>query len=221
MATEKTKLNISEFFRELQSLNYVLVKKPEPFPRYYEGSDLDIICDDKKTLIQHNVPAKKIAVWVPFETAPDKRKLNISTNLAQKLNGRFVVGFVGAHFEPNIVSVENIIQIAKDPNNKDIIFLILGKVSDAFVTRKGIPSNVIFKGFVNDLDSYLKICNAFLNPKTVCDTGVEIKMFDYLKFKKPIITTEIGARGFENFKYTIISPIDEFSCKIRAVFNEQ
>ena len=52
MKLEKTKLNIKEFFENLNNLNYILVKKPDHFPNYYVGSDLDIICNDKKTLIQ-------------------------------------------------------------------------------------------------------------------------------------------------------------------------
>lgn len=183
-----------------------------------------VICvsnEDKKILIQHNVPSAKIFVWVPFETASAKKKLKIPRQLEHQLKDKFVVGFVGAHFEPNIISVENIIQIAKNSHNKDITFLILGKVCDAFKNRKDLPDNVILNGFVNDLDSYLSVCDAFVNPKTVCDTGVEIKMFDYLKFNKPIITTEIGARGFENFKDVIISSIDQFSDKIEAIIDEQ
>ncbi len=46
------KINIAEIFKEIEDLNYILIKKPEHFPAYYTGSDLDIICDNKKELIQ-------------------------------------------------------------------------------------------------------------------------------------------------------------------------
>jgi glycosyltransferase involved in cell wall biosynthesis len=183
-----------------------------------------VICmsnEDKKVLIHQRVPSKKISVWVPFGTVSAEMKLKIPTQLGRKLKDKFVVGFLGANFEPNVMSVENIIQIARNLENKAIVFLILGKVCDAFKNRKDLPDNIILKGFVSNVDSYLSLCDAFFNPKTVCDTGIEIKMFDYLKFNKPIITTEIGARGFENFKGIIISSIDEFSSKINALLRSK
>ncbi|MEM3442378.1 MAG: glycosyltransferase family 4 protein [Candidatus Bathyarchaeia archaeon] len=139
--------------------------------------------------------------------------LKIPAQLKCKLEGKFVVGFVGAHFEPNIVSVENIIKTAKKVD-EDVVFLVLGRVCDAFRNRHDIPENVILKGFVQDLDSYLSLCDAFINPKTICDTGVEVKMFDYLKFDKPIIATRIGARGFEKFKNVVICDLESFPSKI-------
>jgi len=48
----KPQINISNIFNEIKDLNYILIKKSEHFPNYYTGSDLDIICDDKKTLIR-------------------------------------------------------------------------------------------------------------------------------------------------------------------------
>ncbi|MCK4386485.1 MAG: hypothetical protein KAV41_00130 [Candidatus Pacebacteria bacterium] len=46
------KLNIIDFIKQIENLNYIIIKKPEHFPDYYTGSDLDIICDNKKDLIQ-------------------------------------------------------------------------------------------------------------------------------------------------------------------------
>jgi len=47
------KLNIVDFIKQIENLNYIIIKKPEHFPEYYTGSDLDIICDDKRELIQN------------------------------------------------------------------------------------------------------------------------------------------------------------------------
>jgi len=52
MRNNKKQLNIKSFMMNLIDLNYVLIKKPDYFPEYYPGSDLDIICDNKKILIQ-------------------------------------------------------------------------------------------------------------------------------------------------------------------------
>ncbi|MEM5829579.1 MAG: glycosyltransferase [Candidatus Aenigmatarchaeota archaeon] len=182
-----------------------------------------VIClsdNDKKILIHHKVSPKKISVLLPFYITRKKRKLKPPKKLKQILKDKFVIGFVGAKFEPNIISVRNIIKIAKKLEDKNIVFLILGKVCDVFKKRENIPSNVILKGFVKDLDSYLSLCDAFINPKTICDTGVEIKIFDYLKFNKPIISTEMGARGFEKFKNIIITDnFDELNKKILELTN--
>jgi glycosyltransferase involved in cell wall biosynthesis len=84
-----------------------------------------------------------------------------------------------------------------------IVFLIIGNVSEAF-NNDNIPPNIIFTGYVDDLDSYLYLCDAFLNLKTTTHTGIETKMFDYLKFDKPVIATQIGSSGFENNRNLII-----------------
>jgi len=52
MNADDKKLNIKDFFKKFENINYILVKKPEHFPNYYKGSDLDIFCDNKKSLIQ-------------------------------------------------------------------------------------------------------------------------------------------------------------------------
>lgn len=173
-----------------------------------------IICathKDKEVLIKEgNISFKKMKVWLPLSKKNIKVNADkIPNKLKKELRGKYVIGFVGTNFEPNIIAVKNILKIAKKVS-KDVVFLIIGSVNKAFIYKKQIPPNVIFTGYVNDLDSYLALCNAFINPKTTSDTGIEIKMFDYLKFNKPIISTEIGARGFENFKNTIIvKDIDE------------
>jgi len=137
--------------------------------------------------------------------------------LYYKLKGKFVIGFIGSYFKPNIIAVENIIRIAKEvPEN--VVFLVIGSVSKAFENRMNIPPNVIFTGYVDDLDAHLALCDVFINPKTTSDTGMEIKMFDYLKFNKPIISTEMGARGFEDFKNVVIVPIEKMAEVIKKLY---
>ena len=123
--------------------------------------------------------------------------------MKQKLRANFVVGFIGTNFGPNIVSVRSIIDIAKKMLDSKIVFLIIGNVSEPFY-NDNIPTNVIFTGYVDDLDSYLYLCDAFLNLKTTSHTGLEAKMFDYLKFDKPIIATQMGSSGFENNRNVIV-----------------
>jgi hypothetical protein len=159
-------------------------------------NDFDIL----RLIIDHN----KMDVWIPINRKyPSKSSIDIDEVLKQKLRDNFVIGFVGTNFGPNIVSVRNIIDIANNMLDSKIVFLIIGNVSEAFRNHK-IPTNIVFTGYVDDLNSYLYVCDAFLNLKTTTHTGVEIKMFDYLKFDKPIITTRIGSSGFENNENLIV-----------------
>jgi Glycosyl transferases group 1 len=153
-----------------------------------------------KPVIDYN----KMDVWIPINRKyPTKSSIDIDQVLKQKLRDNFVIGFVGTNFGPNIVSVENIIDIANNMVDNKIVFLIMGNVSEAF-RNHNIPTNIVFTGYVDDLDSYLYVCDAFLNLKTTTHTGIEIKMFDYLKFDKPIIATPIGSSGFENNENLIV-----------------
>jgi glycosyltransferase involved in cell wall biosynthesis len=153
-----------------------------------------------KEAIDHN----KMRIWIPInQSYRNKCQPNIAQALEQTLRDNFVVGFVGTNFGPNIVSVRNIIDVAEKMLDNNIVFIVIGNVSEAFHNDK-IPSNIIFTGYVDDLDSYLSMCDAFLNLKTTTHTGIEIKMFDYLKFGKPIIVTKMGSSGFENNRNLIV-----------------
>jgi hypothetical protein len=165
-----------------------------------------VICASKndfnilKEVIDHN----RMDVWIAInQKFQDKVSIDVDHTLKQRLSNNFVVGFIGTNFSPNIASVRNIIDIAEKMLENKIIFLIVGNVSEAFY-NDNIPANMIFTGYVNDMDSYLYLCDAFLNLKTTSHTGIEIKMFDYLRFDKPIITTQIGSSGFEKSKNLII-----------------
>jgi Glycosyl transferases group 1/Glycosyltransferase Family 4 len=165
-----------------------------------------VICASKNdfNILKEVIDHDKMDVWVPANHKYlDKPSIDIDQALKQKLGNNFVIGFVGTNFSPNIVSVRNIIDIAKKMLDSKIVFLIIGNVSQAF-DNNNIPTNIIFTGYVDDLDSYLYLCDAFLNLKTTTHTGIEIKMFDYLKFDKPIIATPIGSSGFENSRNVIV-----------------
>jgi len=169
-----------------------------------------IICfnqKDKEKLIMNGVLSSKVIVW-KFHKKPqifskdkylDKLPLKIR-NLVKKSP---IVCFLGANYAPNIIAVKHILKIAKEIPN--IIFLIVGSVGNMFkYERKNIPKNVIFTGYVEDIKPYLSVADVFLNLKLTSDTGIEAKMFDYLEYGKPILSTKIGTRGFEQYKNVLI-----------------
>lgn len=168
--------------------------------------------NDRATIINEGINREKIKMWVPQSN--DKSRVKIRT----EYSGKFVVGYLGSNFKPNIVAVRIILKLAKEV--PDAIFLIVGKVNEAFEGQK-IPKNVIMKGHAPDLDSSLSCCDIFINPKITSDTGAEMKMLDYLRHSKKIIATEIGARGFESEKNIIICGPDQMKAKIREVIGSQ
>ena len=184
-----------------------------------------IICsnrNDYELLMAESINPDKMIVWIPLA---EKQKEYMSscapTSLKRTLQDKFVVGFVGTNFAPNIVSVNNIIEIAKELVDTRIVFLILGNVSASF-EKEALPENIIMMGYVDNLHTYLSICDAFLNLKTTSNTGMETKMYDYLVYKKPILATSVGASGFEdNANLRIISDLINVPMLLKKMANEK
>lgn len=152
-------------------------------------------------------------------------KLGISTEMLVPLNVKCGVSvldlkkkeklklcFLGSFASQNIIAVKALFKIAPLLSSRYDI-LIVGGVGEAF---KQIESQYIkFTGHVEDFDKYLKECDVFVNPKFSHTTGVEVKMFDYIKYCKPIVTTKIGANGFEKFSNVIIvNSLKDFAKKL-------
>lgn len=183
-------------------------------------SDL-IICfneNDRRKLINIvGCDPNRVIIW-KFEIKPKKynkeKAINeIPSDIKTIIKNKPVVTFLGANYTPNILAVNYILKIAKEI--QDVIFLIVGSVGEKFNRRKDIPKNVIFTGFVKNIKLYLAVSDIFLNLKMTSDTGIEAKMFDYLEFDKPIISTRIGAAGFEHCKNVIVADsLDEIKEKI-------
>ena len=168
-----------------------------------------IICvteADKQILVSEGgVSEEKIDVWVAL---PTQEKGGAQRCHMTNENKNVLIGFIGTNFEPNIISVNRIINIAKKIGNSTA-FNIIGSVQVAFKDRNDLPDNVRFLGFVDNLKEELDKCNAFINPKKTSDTGIEIKMFDYLMLNRPILCTLEGARGYEKLNNVVILKDDK------------
>jgi len=187
--------------------------------------------DDKNTLIRNGIPSLKVKVWIPLDWTFAYKK-RVSSEICRKIGNSYlyykelknnkikVICFLGSLAEHNIIAVKNIFKIATQIR-KDIVFLIFGSVKKAFENYRFIPSNVKFMGYVDDLFLHLCLCDAFINPKTTSATGIEVKNFDYLLYDKPIISTEIGARGFKGIKNIIIVSIEEMPKIIESLMSEK
>ncbi|MEM2780671.1 MAG: glycosyltransferase [Candidatus Bathyarchaeia archaeon] len=216
--------NVEWIFYEdkLRGGSFQLPIKLLKFVELFNLRKMDVVfCTNKRDMYiitAEGIDPRKIQIFIPLSFR-GKTLINIKRaplNLVKILEGKRIIGFVGSAFEPNIVAVKNILKIARDvPSN--FTFLIMGSVCKIFEGLKSPPPNVIFIGHVDNLNQYLALCDAFVNPKTTSHTGIEIKMFDYLKYAKPIISTEIGGSGFEGFENVIICDLGSFPQKLIEV----
>jgi len=104
-------------------------------------------------------------------------------------------------------------------HNKEAIDIIQYYLADKFkkyknlkfvIAGKGVPKskkqNVISVGFVNDLFSFLSICDIAIIPLKHGE-GTKLKIFDYMAMGLPIVTTKKGAEGLDlvNGEHAIIT----------------
>jgi len=171
---------------------------------------------DLEVLISAGLDPARMEAWMPrvLPTGPGCLSSGIPAALGERLGGRYVIGFIGSDYGPNMVAVRHILEMAEGLA-PEAAFLVVGSVCDRF-GGETIPENVLLAGFVEDLEAYLHLCDAFISPKSTSDTGVEIKMMDYTAEGKPVFTTAIGARGFEDYPGLVVSEIEEMPEAIRS-----
>jgi glycosyltransferase involved in cell wall biosynthesis len=133
------------------------------------------------------------------------------------LGKKKVILFTGWIHHPNFEAVEEILKISDKIKNKDIIFLVAGRVGDSFENRE----NVLFTGYVEGIMNYFKAADIAINPM-MSGSGTNLKMLEYLASGIATITTKIGARGLdvENEKDLIISKIEDFPIHINNLLND-
>jgi glycosyltransferase involved in cell wall biosynthesis len=147
--------------------------------------------DDYNILIK-DTRQDNIFIWVPLPNITSKNNAKI---IKLRSQDKFIIGFLGTSFYPNIEAAKSIIALASKIHDEKIEFLIIGTVGYA-LDKSTVPKNVTLTGWVNNLNDYLSNCDIFLNPKVSIEGGLEIKVYDYLKYLKPIISTSNGARGY-------------------------
>lgn len=130
------------------------------------------------------------------------------------------VVFIGSIYAANNSALLQIYKLARDFS--DCIFDVIGSVKGS---RKPKLKNLVMHGTVDDNTKDEIMSNSFiaLNPVTE-GSGRNVKMVDYFAHGLPVISTQIGARGFEDFDLTkaaIVCEPDQFGTYLNELKQNQ
>lgn len=128
--------------------------------------------------------------------------------------------FIGSLYTINNSALDKISETAS--RLPQFSFEIIGSVRP---TRGLKLKNVVYHGIVNDeeKDEIMKNCFLALNPVTE-GSGRNLKMIDYIAHGLPVLSTEVGARGFEDFDISTsiyICEPSQFIERIRELSNNR
>ena len=175
--------------------------------------DLDLLTRDSKTTNKAVIP-NGVDDDLILETLP--------TNPSEK-----EIVFLGSAHLPNINAAKRVLMLADRLPQWNFSFI--GGVCDSL--PKVSNKNVRYRGFIseNDLNKALKECAFFINPM-VEGSGTHLKMIRAFANGCFVLTTSIGARGFENnfqtpnflicenlesFEYAILNTTTDAKLRIR------
>lgn len=125
-----------------------------------------------------------------------------------------IILFAGAGHPPNEEAVK-FIERKIAPNLPDFKFIIAGSIR-----KKGKKQNLFYTGPVDTITDFFSISDIAINPISR-GSGSNIKMYDYLAYGLPIISTEFGKRGIKDDNTLIISSLDNFPKAIQNLYNNK
>lgn len=145
----------------------------------------------------------------------DKNKVSISPNPIDfsefvkngpnnKQNNLLFVG--NMFYEPNKIAAEKILEIIRPSLIKESVpikFTFVGLVPEDLKEKYKNEKDVVFTGVVKKLDKYLKSASIALCP-VLSGSGMKVKILNYSAAGLPIITTSVGASGYEGITSLII-----------------
>jgi len=164
---------------------------------------------DKLYLVKYyKLNPNKIEV---FENPVDKhifypnRKVvyKIRNQIGIKKDEKFILFFGQLDYMPNVQGIKIIINeiIPRlEKMNKKYKIVICGKGDGKGLLKKFKHKNLIFEGFVNNINDYINACDVVIVP-LVSGSGTRIKILEALACKKKVVSTSIGAEGIKKNKY--------------------
>jgi len=129
------------------------------------------------------------------------------------------VGLVS--YPPNYLGLEHFFEciypkvLSKIP---DFEVIIVGKYGDYDVSKWKVLQGVSVEGFVEDLEAEYLSVRAAIVP-CYSGAGTNIKVLEAMRMKRPCITSEYGARGYDNYfernvDYLVCKDDDNFATSI-------
>ncbi|HOX10758.1 MAG TPA: glycosyltransferase family 4 protein [Candidatus Moranbacteria bacterium] len=229
---QKKFIDILQFEDSVSILRYKEIFQKLNIPACLEIHDVESslkemlnYCSDdiKKTNIISNKACKlanKIICMTPLDYSElihkigaDKKKISIIPNPINIKEFKFFgpskkrnnIIFIGNMFYwPNANAVEVIIKTivpTVHKKNPDTFFYFVGKAPDNLIQMES--EKIIFTGKVDDLNSVLKNATIALCP-IYEGSGMKVKVLNYCASGLPVITTSIGASGYEKVKSLLV-----------------
>ncbi len=179
-----------------------------------QASDLIITVshEDSSFLVNKFGLGEKKVVCIPegFETPTQKWNGTNSNEIV----------FIGSAYLPNVEAVELLLKVAI--NLPHYQFKIIGSVSHA-ISKKSLPSNVKLLGELGGESKDREMVHSLLAINPVSKgSGRNLKMNDYISLGIPIVTTEVGARGFDDTlkQHMTLSKIETFAASIEEAAHD-
>ncbi|MGH8518497.1 MAG: glycosyltransferase family 4 protein, partial [Panacagrimonas sp.] len=169
-------------------------------PQRYQGV-LTCADDDRRFFAQHDPHGS--CRLAPVGCAVDPGAYRAPPGARERLRAELGIGddetvflFSGSRFQPNVDALAWLRALnARDPGfltKRRVRVLVVGTVSPE-AWREG---GVIATGRVPDMTPYFAASDAGLNPIT-WGSGANIKLFEYIAARLPVMSTCFGVRGIE------------------------
>ena len=167
----------------------------------YKLSDKVVFVSDAEVDFSENALHLDRGKAIVIPNVLDIKPLTVTPEAVAKFKGQYGLNNkVVATFVGDLTSVQNkdcvdfiLNQLAEkvEGRRKDIAFLIVGKGKESFQNH---PGNVIFTGYVDDIDPVIAATDVFVAPLRV-GAGTKTKVLLFMAYGVPILTTEVGVEG--------------------------
>ncbi|TDL51864.1 glycosyltransferase [Paenibacillus dendritiformis] len=174
--------------------------------------DLYNIDRSKATVVPNGVDVSSSQYQSPNDRETIKRKLGITEEK--------IIVFIGSWHKPNLEAAEFIIQMAT--KLMEYKFILMGSLGGAFSNRS-LPTNVVMTGLVEEKlkAAIYSIADIAINPM-INGSGTNLKIAEYMSHGIPVISTDVGARGydFDEKEQIVIANIEDFPAKIESLIKD-
>ncbi len=195
----------------------------EEAPRLF--SDIFAVAEDDQAFFrahdpsrQRRVPIVRCGVDVERYTPVEQDRQRVRGEFGLDDRDRLLV-FSGSRFGPNLEALDRLKEFVRTEASflarERLHFLILGSI-EATPRREGA---MMVTGRVPQVQPYLAASDAGLNPVT-SGAGSNVKLFEYLAARLPVISTPFGARGTPlqpDLDYIPFEPAELKSALVRFV----